>query len=66
MKTVTLEEINDLYRKCGISDIDSNNPRTSINTGSLNNKLNCNFSFLDKGKVASSVSNNTEKSVKIK
>lgn len=61
MKTIALEEITDLYRKCGINKVNTDNLRTNVNMGTLNNKLNCDYSFLNKGKVSATVSNNTEK-----
>ena len=39
MKTITIEEINDLYKKCDIEK-SSEIIRTTINTGTLNNELN--------------------------
>lgn len=52
MQTVTLDEIMDLYRQCGLSEVFSANIRTDINKGTLGNKLNCDFSFLYKGRVS--------------
>ena len=46
MQTVTLDEIMDLYRQCGLSEVFSANIRTDINKGTLGNKLNCDFSCL--------------------
>lgn len=52
MQTATLEEIMDLYRQCGLSEVFSANIRTDINQGTLDNKLNSNFSFLYKNRVS--------------
>lgn len=46
MKTITIDEIQNLYKKCGLEIIGNQLIRTEINTGTLNNKLNADYSFL--------------------
>lgn len=47
MNTIKLNEILELYKKCGI-DNNTNAPiRTTINQGTLNNRLNFNLDFYD-------------------
>lgn len=55
MKTITIDEIENLYQKCGLKNNNSFNKRISIKSGLLNNKLNCDFSFLNKKKTILSI-----------
>lgn len=49
MKTVEFAEIEKLYNECRVqSDIDSP-MRTTLNTGSLETKLNADYSFINRG-----------------
>ena len=48
MKTITIEEITTLYRNCGLNASRSYGLRTEINTGTLNNRLNANYDFLNR------------------
>ena len=48
MKTITVEEITALYRNCGLNASWSYGMRTEINTGTLNNRLNANYDFLNR------------------
>ena len=48
MKTITVEEITKLYRNCGLNAYQSYGMRTEINTGTLNNRLNANYDFLNR------------------
>ena len=47
-KNITAQEIETLYKICGINANDNVIPLTSINTGNLHNKLNHNFNSLYK------------------
>lgn len=51
MKTISVEEIQNLYKICGLSSSAQYGMRTDINTGSLNNQLNANYEFLNKTTV---------------
>lgn len=48
METIKIEEIMQLYKKCGLNEQDLHPIRTTINTGSLNNTLNSNYDFGNK------------------
>lgn len=48
MKTISVEEITQLYKNCGLNSSYSYRMRTEINTGTLNNKLNANYDFLNR------------------
>ena len=45
------EEVRQLYEKCGLSITEDFQPLTTINTGTLDNRLNSNFSFLTRNAV---------------
>lgn len=45
MNTIKLNEILELYKKCGINNNTDTKIRTTINQGTLNNKLNYNVDF---------------------
>ena len=45
------EEVRQLYEKCGLPITEDFQPRTTINTGMLNNRLNSDFSFLTRNAV---------------
>lgn len=61
MKTISMEEILNLYKRCGVSDQDSKEIRTTINTGTLDNRL-CSPIGLIGGNITNNVicSNNTK------
>jgi hypothetical protein len=40
MNTITVGEIMELYKKCGLSGENGSKIRTTINTGTMSNKLN--------------------------
>lgn len=48
MKTISFEEITQLYESCGANLSWQHELRTNINTGTLNSKLNTNYDFLNK------------------
>ena len=48
MKTITIDEINKIYKDCGLSASNGRTVRTSINAGTLNKKLYSNYDFMDK------------------
>lgn len=48
MKTISASEILQLYKRCGVDGNGIGNARTNINTGSLDNKLNTNFSYINR------------------
>lgn len=51
MKTEELIEIEKLYMDCHV-DMNQDQPiRTSLNTGSINNRLNCDYSFMNRNSV---------------
>ena len=53
MKTISMEEILSLYKKCGVSAQGTKEIRTDINTGTLNNRLNVPVGVL--GTVANNI-----------
>jgi hypothetical protein len=53
MKTIQTEEIESLYKICGLNERSLYGIRTTINSGMLDNKLNSNFEFLEKNTVGS-------------
>lgn len=48
MDTIKIEEIMQLYKKCGLNGNDYHPIRTTINSGPLNNTLNSNYDFGNK------------------
>lgn len=59
MKTITNNEILGLYKKCGLEE-NITEIRTQINTGTLNNKLNANYSFLNQNSIHTICGSNTK------
>lgn len=59
MQTIKLEEILNLYQKCGITAPSSQTIRTTINKGTLENKLNTSYEFLNKNSIQTIYTNNT-------
>lgn len=57
MKPITVDEIMQLYKKCGLNCYQQHGVRTEINTGTLNNRLNANYEFLNKSLSTISESN---------
>lgn len=67
MKTITVEEITQLYKNCGLNASQAYGMRTDINTGTLNNRLNANYDFLNRSSssmVASSYYTEEDKKYK--
>ena len=58
METIDIKEIKDLYKKCGLYNNQCYAIRTDLNIGTLENKLNTNFHFMNK-EEQSFYSNNT-------
>lgn len=48
MTTITVNEITRLYKTCGLDSSIQYGMRKDINTGSLGNKLNTSFDFINK------------------
>lgn len=57
MRTIEITEILSLYRKCSLSGYSSNTIRTDINRGTLDNKLNSSYDFLNRENKTSVWSN---------
>jgi hypothetical protein len=52
METVELIEIQKLYRDCHVEMVENQPIRSSLNTGSLNNRLNCDYSFMNRNSIS--------------
>lgn len=48
METIELEEIEKLYSAYHVKFDESHSIRNTLNQGSMNNKLNCDYNFLNK------------------
>lgn len=48
MKTIELQEIEKLYSNYHIKVYENHSIRNTLNEGTMNNKLNCNYSFINK------------------
>ena len=57
MKTVELIEIEKLYMDCHVEMVKNQQIRTSLNTGSMNNRLNCDYSFMNRNSISSNYNN---------
>lgn len=57
MKTVELIEIEKLYMDCHVEMVKSQPIRTSLNNGSMNNRLNCDYSFMNRNSISSNYNN---------
>ena len=57
MKTVELIEIEKLYMDCHVEMVKKQPIRTSLNTGSMNNRLNCDYSFMNRNSISSNYNN---------
>ena len=57
MKTVELIEIEKLYMDCHVEMVENQPIRTSLNTGSMNNKLNCDYSFMNRNSISLNYNN---------
>lgn len=51
MRTISVDEIQSLYKSCGLITSAQYVMRTDINTGSLYNQLNANYTFLNRTEV---------------
>lgn len=58
MKTVDLIEIEKLYTACKVNETRNSPIRTSLNMGTLNNKLNCDYSFMNRNSVSANYNGN--------
>lgn len=58
MKTVELIEIENLYTACKVKEMENYPIRTSLNMGTLNNKLNCDYSFMNRNSVSANYNSN--------
>ncbi len=63
MKTITNNEILRLYKQCGL-EVNITEIRTEINIGTLNNKLNANYSFLNQNSIRTICGSNTKYDLK--
>ena len=61
MKEINISEIEELYRTYDVSINDSKPIRTSLNQGTLNNKLNCDYSFVTRSVLLGEINNQTNK-----
>ena len=57
MKTVELIEIEKLYMDCHVEMVKNQQIRTSLNAGSMNNRLNCDYSFMNRNSISSNYNN---------
>ena len=57
MKTVELIEIEKLYMDCHVEMVKHQPIRTSLNIGSMNNRLNCDYSFMNRNSISSNYNN---------
>lgn len=58
MKTVELIEIEKLYTTCNVKGTENHPIRTTLNMGTLNNKLNCDYSFMNRNSVSANYNSN--------
>lgn len=59
MKTISCKEITQLYRACGLNSSIQYEMRTDINTGTLSNRLNTNYEFLNRTSAVLNPSNSS-------
>ena len=52
METVELIEIQKLYRDCHVEMVENQPIRSFLNTGVLNNRLNCDYSFMNRNSIS--------------
>lgn len=52
MKVVELKEIEKLYKDCHVEMVEEQSIRTNLNVGSINNRLNCDYGFMNKNFIA--------------
>lgn len=52
MKMVDLTEVDKLYKDCHVEVLENKSIRTSLNIGTMNNKLNCDYSFMNRDTVS--------------
>lgn len=57
MGTVEISEIEKLYMDCHVKQVDNQPIRTSLNTGSMNNRLNSDYSFMNRNSISLSHNN---------
>ena len=57
MKTVELEEIKKLYTTCHVRTVENQSIRTCLNTGNMSNKLNCDYSFMNRNSISAIMQN---------
>ena len=61
MQNVTVQEVEKLYEACGIKNASIGQIRQEINRGTLNNRLNSDFSYVYGRDVSNNFSNITVK-----
>ena len=54
MKVVELKEIEKLYKDCHVEMVEE---QSNLNVGSINNRLNCDYGFMNKNFIASNYIN---------